>query len=629
MPGSDDNKREHSIAEIENWNLDRTVDAPVKLTGLLGRDASQNYERISSASNRLLVSGTFASTTSPLSADSSSVSAKQGDAANLRMSAFSNDAGLMRVSSVGGTNSPLSADSSSVSAKQDDAANLLISAKSDSAGQLRMSSFSNDAGLMRVSSVGGTNSPLSADSSSVSAKQESAGNLRMSALQTDAANLNVSSKSGDAGTMRVSAIGGTAGDNVLVDGDVQTLSARIQRVSAVVSAGDNALLVRATNTDDADDLFVSAKSKDAGTLLISAKQGDGANLQISAKSLDAGTLLVSAKQGDATNLMVSAKSDDAALFRVSAVGGTAGDNTLVDGTIQTLSASLLRVSGVVSAGFNGLVTYAQNRDDAVNLRVSALSKDGGTFLISASGGVLSATMKEGTAFVGSVSANQAGTWAISALAKEGTSFIGNVSAKNTDAANFHVSGKSDSAGQLRVSAFSNDGALLRVSSVQDGAAALNISAKSNDGALLRTSAVQDGAAALNVSAKSDNAHLLRTSAMLFGNTTGGLTVHMSLSVSSSQNVKSSAGAIYGWYAYNYDDVPAYLKLYNVSGAVNVGTDTPIMTIGLPPSAAANIQYNMGLKGFTNGIGIAATSGAPVDNTTAPAASAVGLNLFYI
>src|SRR3990167_6941788 len=116
MPGSDDNKRQHSIEEIENWNLNRAVDPPTKVIGLLGRDASQGYEYLSSANNRLLISGTFTASTSPLSADSSSVSAKQEDAGNLRISAFSNDAALMRVSSVGGTNSPLSADSSSISA---------------------------------------------------------------------------------------------------------------------------------------------------------------------------------------------------------------------------------------------------------------------------------------------------------------------------------------------------------------------------------------------------------------------------------------------------------------------------------------------------------------------------------
>src|SRR3990167_7411119 len=92
---------------------------------------------------------------------------------------------------------------------------------------------------------------------------------------------------------------------------------------------------------------------DAANNRVSAFQTAAGSLQASAKSGDAGTLLVSAKQGDAANLMVSGKSQDAGLFRVSAVGGTAGDNVLVDGDDQSISATVQRVSGTVSAGANG------------------------------------------------------------------------------------------------------------------------------------------------------------------------------------------------------------------------------------------------------------------------------------
>src|SRR5258708_3650778 len=81
------------------------------------------------------------------------------------------------------TSAPLSADSSSVSAKQGDAGNLRVSAIQSDAANLMVSGKSGDAGLFRVSSIGGTTSPLSADSSSVSAKQGDAANLRVSSIQ--------------------------------------------------------------------------------------------------------------------------------------------------------------------------------------------------------------------------------------------------------------------------------------------------------------------------------------------------------------------------------------------------------------------------------------------------------------
>ena len=214
------------------------------------------------------------------------------------------------------------------------------------------------------------------------------------------------------------------------------------------------------------------------------------------------------------------------------------------------------------------------------------------------------------------------------------------SAIQGDATNVNVSAKSNAANAMRVSSFSDDGGTNRVSAIQDGAAALNVSAKSNaantmrisafsdDGALNRVSAVQDGAAALNVSAKSQDAGLLRISAALFPSTVGGLTIFRALNLSASQNVKAAAGAVYGWHAWSNALAQQYIKLYNVSGAVNVGTDVPVMTIKLNVSGISDTSYDTGLVGFTNGIGIAAVSGVADDNTAASPASAVGINLYY-
>ena len=754
MPGSPQEKK--PIDEIENWNLDRSVDPYVMVRGIMTRTSAGNWVyagsdagqfRISSIGGSFSLSGDASGNrVSALQPDAGSlmVSGKSGDAALFRTSSIQQDAGLMRDSSIGGSLS-LSGDAAGnrVSAVQADAVNLNISAKSSDAGTLLVSAKQGDAGLMRVSSivdsgsisaksgdanqlhvssvqgdaalfrvsaiggiagdnviVDGGDQSLSAtiqrisgvmsaganalavyaqnrndasqlrvsgfsddgglfrvsakladkyisatvDNGSVSAKSSDASTMLVSAKQGDAALLrvssildfgsvsaksgdanqvHVSSVQGDAALLRVSAIGGTAGDNVLVDGGTQSISATVQRVSGVVSSGANGLVTYPQNRDDAVNLRISALSKDAGTFLVSArltdkyisayvdngslsaKSGDATNLNVSAKSLDAGTLLTSAKQGDAALLRMSGLSPDASTFRVSAIGGTAGDNVLVDGDVQTLSARIQRVSATVSGGDNALLTRSTNKDDAVDLRVSGLSKDGATFRVSAivdSGSVSAKSPDAGTLLM-SAKQGDAGLLRVSVL--PATLTISAHEVKQSDAASLLTSAKSDSAGQLRTSAFSNDGGLLRVSSIQDGAAALNVSAKSSD------------------------AGTMRISARAFGDTTGSWTVFRSLSISASQNVKATAGAIYGYYTWNNDTKTNYLKFYNVSGTINLGTDIPILTKAIPASAAANMEFVGGLKGFTAGIGIAATSGVPDDNSAAPAASSVGINLFYV
>lgn len=742
---ANDPKRD-SYWDIHEWNLDKSVKPHVMVRGIMGKNSSDEWEYLSASNRRLMVSGTFTTTTSPLSADSSSVSsiqeganrlrmsAIQTDAANLQVSSKSGDAGTFRVSAIGGTagdnvivdgsDQSLSAtvqrvsgtvsaganglvifaqnrndaDDLYVSAKQSDAANLNVSAKSGDGSTFRVSALVTDGsdviniaafpasdGAAIQNNVTVAAFPLVFNGSSwdrmrgsvsgLDVTQDDAGFLRLSAIQGDAANLNVSTKSDDGGKFRVSAI--------------------IDNGSVSAKSSDAGTFLVSTKQGDAGLLRVSAYLKDAGDIqtidgTVTITQTDAANLDISAKSSDAGTFLVSAKQGDAASLRVSARSDDAGLFRVSTVGSSGGDGSIQDGADNTIEATVQRVSGTVSAGANALVVFAQNRNDAndlyvsakqgdaANLRVSTLSPDAGTFRVSAIGGTagdnvlvdgsdqsLSATVQRvsGTISAGAnalvvfiqnrqdaddvyVSAKQldAANLNVSAKSGDGGTFRvsaivdnGSVSAKSGDAGTLLISAKQGDAGLLRVSSFvdsgsvsakQSDAANLMVSAKSDSANLFRVSGIQGDGANLRVSALQTDAANLNVSAKSGDAGTFRVSAELFASNTGGLTIYRSISVSASQNVKSSDGKIYGWYAYNYDNVTAYLKFYNVSGAVNLGTDTPIMTVGIPPSAAANVEFPHGLDGFSNGIGIAATSGAPDDNTAAPAASAVGLNLFY-
>jgi len=405
---ANDLKRAESLGVLENNNVDNSVNPPVMVRGTMGRDetGAWRYIAVSSANSRLLISGSLTSTSAPLSADSSSISAKQGDAGLLRVSAiidsgsisakgtvsafinqgtvsaYSPDAALFRVSGIG------TFITTGLSANQQISAQLL----GGTANIGFVSAESGDAGVFRVSAILAAGvSSVGAASFGVSAAQNDAGALHTSSFSGDANQLHTSSVQGDAGLMRVSAIGGTAGDNVIVGGNTQSISADVQRVSGVVSAGWNALLTYSQNRDDAVNLRVSAIQKDgalmrvsavsldATTISVSAVQQTANLLHVSAMSLDGGTHLVSAKQGDAGLLLVSAKSGtatqlvasatqgDAGLLRVSSMGGDAGNDRT--SALQG-SADLLRTSAISV--------------DATNLVTSAVQKDAGLQRVSAS-----------------------------------------------------------------------------------------------------------------------------------------------------------------------------------------------------------------------------------------------------
>jgi hypothetical protein len=539
----------------------------VVAVGLIGHDGT-NYQRVLvSASKRLLVSGTVAggSGTNPVSAllkegtafagqvsatiknyplvvsgtvsakiNEGSVSATQTDAGkfhvsayqagtwtphiesnsadNVRISAFSkdatdtlvstksDDAGEMRVSAIGdvsavlkgGTafigntsatikNYPLTV-SGQVSANIDSGS---VSAKSNDADQLRVSALSKDAALNRVSAIGGTagdNVLVDGADQTISASLGADGLVRMNVVsggagggivtQSDAANLMVSTKSDNAALMRVSAIGGTAGDNVLVDGSDQSVSAKLIQVSAAVSSNMNTLVTRMTSYDAAN-AHVSAYQGGSWTLSAFINEGS-----VSAQSTDADQLHVSAVQGDASLFHVSAVGDISAILK----GGTA----FIGNTSSIIKNYPLTVSGTVSAKINeGSVSAKQGTSPWI-VSGTVDSEQTGTWAISALG-------KEGTAFLGNVSAtvknyplNVSGT--VSTAINEGTNFLGNISAtvKNYP---LTVSGT--------VSSFINEGS---VSAIQPDASNLLVSAKSGDGDQLHVSAVQGDAGLFHISA---------------------------------------------------------------------------------------------------------------------------------
>jgi hypothetical protein len=101
---------------------------------------------------------------------------------------------------------------------------------------------------------------------------------------------------------------------------------------------------------------------------------------------------------------------------------------------------------------------------------------------------------------------------------------------------------------------------------------------------------------------------------------------------SEEEVKSSAGCVYGLWFSNTATATRFLKFYNATAAsVTVGTTTPVLTIALPGNTSDDISgvfsIAQGIK-FSTAICVAATTGVADNDTGAPAANDVIVNIFY-
>lgn len=116
-------------------------------------------------------------------------------------------------------------------------------------------------------------------------------------------------------------------------------------------------------------------------------------------------------------------------------------------------------------------------------------------------------------------------------------------------------------------------------------------------------------------------------------TAGGLTIFRSLDIDETEeDVKTSAGQVYGWYIFNATASIVYVKFYNATAAtVVVGTTTPVMTLPIPAATSGGVGFTMqtveGIA-FDTAICVAATTGLADNDVGAPAANAVIIQVFY-
>ncbi len=93
--------------------------------------------------------------------------------------------------------------------------------------------------------------------------------------------------------------------------------------------------------------------------------------------------------------------------------------------------------------------------------------------------------------------------------------------------------------------------------------------------------------------------------------------------------KASAGTVYFIDALNTSVALKYLKLYNKATSPTVGTDTPILTIAIPPTnGSRTIDLSTGMY-FSAGISYALTgAAADADATAVAAGDVVGVNITF-
>ena len=112
-------------------------------------------------------------------------------------------------------------------------------------------------------------------------------------------------------------------------------------------------------------------------------------------------------------------------------------------------------------------------------------------------------------------------------------------------------------------------------------------------------------------------------------TSGGLSSYRNLDLDETGvNIKASAGQTYTVIASNlHATARRFLKLYDKATAPTVGTDTPKLT--LPLEVGLN-QFDLSSYGvaFASGIGAGATTALADNDTGAPGANEVVINLFY-
>jgi len=110
-------------------------------------------------------------------------------------------------------------------------------------------------------------------------------------------------------------------------------------------------------------------------------------------------------------------------------------------------------------------------------------------------------------------------------------------------------------------------------------------------------------------------------------TSGGSTPYRNLDLGvTGQVVKASAGQLYNYFISNNAIAARFVKFYDKATAPDQN-DTPVWTFQIPAGSAANVAFPNGIA-FAIGISIRGTTGVADNNTGAPSANDIVVNLGY-
>lgn len=121
---------------------------------------------------------------------------------------------------------------------------------------------------------------------------------------------------------------------------------------------------------------------------------------------------------------------------------------------------------------------------------------------------------------------------------------------------------------------------------------------------------------------------------VIGGAANGCSIFRSLDLDETEeDVKTSAGTVYGVWFSNLATSTRYLKFYNATAAsTTVGTTTPVITLPLPGNSTDDVSGVISLPqgiAFSTAICVAATTGLADNDTGAPSANDVVVNIFYV
>ena len=134
-----------------------------------------------------------------------------------------------------------------------------------------------------------------------------------------------------------------------------------------------------------------------------------------------------------------------------------------------------------------------------------------------------------------------------------------------------------------------------------------------------------GTAANTTAIKVDGSAVTQPVSLAPSSSTGWSVSSQTALTNTKASIKASTGTLGGYMLYNPNAAAVYIQVFDVaSGSVTLGTTTPTYVIPLPPAAAANIEFALGIA---HGTAIVAAATTTATGSAAPSSSITGFFLY--